>query len=345
LLKRYSESFIRHLPIGIVILDADDVVQMANFAGIEIMQLGPEQLNTHSLEALLAVMHFPISREILDRVAAREEFVWEEVHIDDDKQVRVDVFPLRDEESSFVGTALLVHDVSIDRYMKDYIIRAEKMATVAEVAAGVAHEINNPLFIIRNYVELLKTNKLDPDGREKLRKIEKELLRIVEITGSLLSFSKVKELPGSRTNLVEVLEEAILLLQHNLSKKNIRLDKEVFVQRVEIVGEENRLKQLFLNLLLNSIDAVLDGGIVRVSLVVYAEDRFVEVTVADNGYGIPADIQSKIFNPFFSTKMNKKNAGLGLSICQRIAEAHDGIITFASTPGNFTEFKVKLPLN
>ncbi len=110
------------------------------------------------------------------------------------------------------------------------------MATVAEVAAGVAHEINNPLFIIRNYVELLKTKKLDSDGREKLRKIEKELGRIVEITGSLLSFSKVKELPGSRTNLVEVIEEAILLLQHNLSKKNIRLYKEVFVQRVEIVG-------------------------------------------------------------------------------------------------------------
>ncbi|MGO9309572.1 MAG: ATP-binding protein [Spirochaetia bacterium] len=344
LLKRYSESFVRHLPIGIVILDADDVVQLANFAGIEMLQLGPEQLNTHSLEALLAVLRFPNAREILGRVAAREEFVWEEVRIDDDKQVRVNLFPLRDDESSFIGTALLVHDVSIDRYMKEYIIRAEKMATVAEVAAGVAHEINNPLFIIRNYVELLKTKMLDSDGREKLRKIEKELGRIVEIIGSLLSFSKVKELPGSRTNLVEVIEEAILLLQHNLSKKNIRLHKEIFVQRVEIIGEENRLKQLFLNLLLNSIDAVLDGGIVRVSLVVYAEDRFVEVTVADNGYGIPADIQDKIFNPFFSTKMNKKNAGLGLSICQRIAEAHEGIITFASSPGNFTEFKVKLPL-
>ncbi|MGA2976255.1 MAG: ATP-binding cassette domain-containing protein [Spirochaetia bacterium] len=344
LLKRYSESFIRHLPIGIVILDAEDVVQLANFAGIEIAPLGPEQLAARSLDALLAAMRFPIAREILDKVAAREEFVWEEVHIGDDKQVRVDVFPLRDDESSFIGTVLLVHDVSIDRYMKEYIIRAEKMATVAEVAAGVAHEINNPLFIIRNYVELLKTKNLDSDGREKLRKIEKELVRIVDITGSLLSFSKVKELPGSRTNLVEVIEEAILLLQYNLSKKNIRLHKEVYVQRVEIVGEENRLKQLFLNLLLNSIDAVLDGGIVRVGLVVYAEDRFVEVTVADNGYGIPADIQDKIFNPFFSTKMNKKNAGLGLSICQRIAEAHEGIITFASTPGAFTEFKVKLPL-
>ncbi len=101
-----------------------------------------------------------------------------------------------------------------------------------------------------------------------MRKIEKELGRIVEITGKPLSFSKVKELPESRTNLVEVIEEAILLLQHNLTLKNIRLEKDLAGRRVEIVGDENRLKQLFLNLLLNSIDAVFDGGTVRVRLAV-----------------------------------------------------------------------------
>lgn len=113
---------------------------------------------------------------------------------------------------------------------------------------------------------------------------------------------------------------------------------------MEIVGDENRLKQLFLNLLLNSIDAVLDGGTVRVRVAASREDRFAEVTVSDNGYGIPAEIQGKIFDPFFSTKVNKKNVGLGLSICQHIAEAHEGIITFTSVPGELTEFKVKLPL-
>jgi two-component system sensor histidine kinase AtoS len=193
-------------------------------------------------------------------------------------------------------------------------------------------------------VELLKGKVLDADGVEKIAKIDKELGRIVEIIGSLLSFSRVKELPDSRTNLMEVIEEAILLLQHNFSKKNIRLEKELCAARVDTVGDENRLKQLFLNLLLNSIDAVLDGGIVRVMSRVDHENRFVEVTISDNGYGIPANIKGKIFNPFFSTKMNKKNTGLGLSICQQIAEAHDGIITFTSSPGQLTEFTVRLPL-
>ena len=344
LLKRYTESFIRHLPVGIAILDAEDAVQLANFAGSEIMQLPPEQAGTRTFEELLVALRLPNAEAIREKVAAREEHVWEEVRVGTDKQVRVDVFPLRNEEGSFIGTAFLVLDVSIDRYLKDYIIRAEKMATVAEVAAGVAHEVNNPLFIIRNYVELLKGKRLDSDGKEKLRKIEKELGRIAQITGSLLSFSKVKELPDSRTNLAEVVEEAILLLQHNLSTKNIHLEKALGCERVEIVGDENRLKQLFLNLLLNSIDAVLDGGTVRVRLAVQREDRFAEVTISDNGYGIPAEIQDKIFNPFFSTKMNKKNVGLGLSICQHIAEAHEGIITYTSTPGEFTEFKVRLPI-
>jgi len=207
----------------------------------------------------------------------------------------------------------------------------------------VAHEINNPLFIIRNYVELLKGKELDADGSEKLAKIEKELERIVEIIGSLLSFSRFKELEGSRVDLVAVIDDALLLLHHNLSTKKIRLEKRIPADHVEIAGDENRLKQLFLNLLLNSIDAVLDGGLIRIGLATHAAERLVEVTIADDGYGIPADIQSKIFNPFYTTKVNKKNTGLGLSICQQIAEAHSGIITFTSVPGQLTEFVVRLP--
>ena len=344
LLKRYSEAFIRHLPIGIIILDMSDVVQLVNFAGIEIMELTREQSNARSLGELLASLDLPIANEIRAKVEAREESSWDEIRIGDDKLVKVDVFPLLDEVEALIGTAIIIQDVSIDRYLKDYIIRAEKMATMAEVAAGVAHEINNPLFIIRNYVELLKGKELDSDGSEKLAKIEKELERIVEIIGSLLSFSRFKELEGSRVDLVEVIDDAILLLQHNLSTKKIRLEKRVPAEHVEIAGDENRLKQLFLNLLLNSIDAVLDGGLIRIGLATLAAERLVEVTIGDNGYGIPADIQAKIFNPFYTTKVNKKNTGLGLSICQQIAEAHSGIITFTSAPGQLTEFIVRLPI-
>jgi two-component system sensor histidine kinase AtoS len=154
----------------------------------------------------------------------------------------------------------------------------------------------------------------------------------------------LKERTGGRVNLVEVLEEALLLLQHNLSTKNIRLEKKIVPNAVEISGDENQLKQLFLNLVINSIDAVLDGGLIRVGLTVHHGDGFAEVTIGDNGYGIPADVQQDIFNPFFTTKVNKKNTGLGLSICRQIVEAHHGVVSFVSVPGQLTEFTIRIPM-
>ena len=343
LLKRYSESFIRHLPIGMVILDRRDTIQLVNFAGIDALDFPEEQRVFRSFEELIVALALPIGDEIRERVLAREEGSWDEIPVGDEKLVKVDVFPLRDDEGDFIGTTLLLQDVSIDRFMKDYIIRAEKMATLAQVAAGVAHEINNPLFIIRNYVELLKEKRLGGDAGEKLDKIDRELLRIDEIIGSLLSFSRFKERPGGRANLAQVVEEALLLLQHNLSTKKIRLEKAIDGDAVEITGDENQLKQLFLNLVINSIDAVLDGGLIRVGLTVHRPDRYAEVTIADNGYGIPSDVQKDIFTPFYTTKVNKKNTGLGLSICHQIVEAHRGIISFTSVPGELTEFTVRLP--
>lgn len=344
MLKRFSESLIRHLPVGIVILDSDDIVQLVNLASIDMIALPEEKLNGHPFENVLAALSLPVADEVREKVSRRVESSWDEIAVGEDRLFKLDVVPLKDDREAFIGTIILVQDVSIDRYMKDYIVRAEKMATLAQVAAGVAHEINNPLFIIRNYVELLKGAANNDGGSEKIGKIETELNRIDDIIGSLLSFSRFKERPASRTNLVEVVEDALLLLQHNLSTKEIRLERDLPAQPLPVVGDENRLKQLFINLVLNSIDAVLDRGMIRVTVRLRPDDRQAEVTIADNGYGIPHEVGDKIFEPFFSTKINKKNTGLGLSICQQIVEAHRGEISFSSAPGEMTQFTIRLPV-
>jgi two-component system, NtrC family, sensor histidine kinase AtoS len=344
LIKRYNENIIADLPVGIIILDTDNRVFLSNQAARRILGAEERSLPASSVEELLEERKVGNAAEICEKVRGRERHSWEGVTVNGERFLLLKSFPLQDEDYAFTGTILMLEDVSMDHFIKEYLLRAEKIASIAELAAGVAHEINNPLGIIQNYVELLKLKGTDADGAEKLGKIENELNRIVAIVGSLLSFSRVSPLDSRRVNLGELLGEVILLLSHKLNQKNIRLSKSFPEAPIQVGGEENKLKQLFINLIMNSIEAVLDHGRIEVAVKSEGEKGYAEVAVADNGYGIPREIQDRIFTPFFSTKMTKTNAGLGLSICQHIAEAHRGVITFTSAPGATTCFTVKLPL-
>jgi signal transduction histidine kinase len=210
--------------------------------------------------------------------------------------------------------------------------------------AGVAHEINNPLGIVHNYLELLKMRIFDPDGKTKLEKIENEINRINKIIGSLLSFSKFNEVPMRKADLKEIFDEVVLLLDHRIKAKGIEIQVRADADQVFILGDEGKLKQLFMNLVMNSIEAVLAGGRIAADIRPKREQGFVEFCIQDNGCGIPKEVLPRIYDPFFSTKANKKNAGLGLSICQHIVESHGGIMTCVSEPGQYTRFEIRFPL-
>jgi PAS domain S-box-containing protein len=341
-LKRYLENIIQYLPVGIIILNHAGKIQLTNYAALDILKQSHDNIINKSINTIIKGMDHKIAQSIIQKVKDKREGTWEEVSMRDKALVRIDVFPLKDPDYKLLGTILLIQDVSMNRYLKNYFIESEKMASVAELAVGVAHEINNPLYIIKNYFELIHDKQLEPSIKADLNEIEKEVDRIVEIVSSLLSFSRIKEFPEKNINLFSILEEVLLLLHHALSKKNIKLEKKILNKNAEIVGDENRLKQLFINLLNNSIEAVLEEGIIQVELKKNLNN--INVIISDNGYGIPKSVSEKIFNPFFSTKINKKNTGLGLSICQRIVKEHRGDIRFASIPGQKTSFFIEFPV-
>jgi two-component system sensor histidine kinase AtoS len=341
--KKYNEDIIKNLPVGVIILGPDGKVYLANYSAVLILSVEQEELSERGLDTFLPRIESGVADEVKKAVAGMERRSWEEVRFGEDKILKLTIFPFVDEKTAHLGTILLVEDVSKDFHIKNYLIRAEKVASVAELAAGVAHEINNPLGIMANYLEIVKQRQLPGDVREKVQKMENELHRIVDIIGSLLSFSRITDYPMRSVPLFSVVREAVLLLRHRIEAKGIHFSSDMGDEEAFILGDENKLKQVFINLIMNSIEAVLDGGEVSVLHEIDRENGIAEVMIADNGYGIPEDIRNRIFDPFFSTKATKTNTGLGLSICQHIVEAYHGIISCASSPGR-TIFTVSLPL-
>lgn len=311
---------------------------------MKILELKQSNLNNKTVNEIIDEFNISFKETIKNKIMEREKYCWDDIHFGENKILKIEVFPLSDNDNAFSGSVMIIQDISISRYLNNYILQSEKMASIAEVAVGVAHEINNPLFIIQNYIILLKSKITGKKEEEKLLKIEKELGRIVEIIGNLLSFSRMKEIPENKIDLVKIMEEVIILLNHNFTLKKINLKKNFQIKTAEIIGDENRIKQLFLNLITNSIEAVLDGGLIKIIISQNSQLEFFEIFVIDNGYGIPDDIKEKIFKPFFSTKINKKNTGLGLSICQQIVKEHNGIMFFVSTPEKETKFVIRFPL-
>jgi len=341
LLKKYNENIINNLPIGVIILDRKKEISLTNKSTLDLLNLTTIEVLGKNIETILNKNIKDNIDDIIKILSDRTYKEWDDLAWREDKIVSIKIFPLNDNEHKFIGSILLLEDVSQDRIFNDYLLRTEKIASIAELAAGVAHEINTPLSVINIYIDLLKEKIVDEYSIKKIHKIEKELNMITNIISSLLSFSKIKQFPMKTFDISDLINDVILLLHHKLIQKNINL---VWNQGVgfSVFGDENQIKQVLINLLKNSIEAVLNGGFISVTLSTN-QNSWVEVSIIDDGYGIPDDVINKIYDPFFSTKSGQHNTGLGLSICHHIIESHHGIMTCSS--GKKTKMGIRLPIH
>ncbi len=345
LIELFNEALINDLPLGIITLTPGFQVSLMNWAAHKLLDLREKETRGRDLAELLASAKIAKAAEIESRIRGRERHSWNNLKLGNDKYINLKTFPLRDESSRHVGSILMFEDVSMDHFVKEYLLRAEKITSVAELAAGVAHEINNPLGIIKNYVVLLRAMNIGEEANENLAKIQKELGRIVETIGSLLSYSRSQQNPIRSVELASLIDETVLLLGHMMRDKNILFSCTNSGSPVYVRGDENKLKQLLINLIMNSIEAVLPCGTIAVQVAKDPLKGEAVIVVEDNGFGIPGELATDVFTPFFTTKMNKKNIGLGLSICQNIVESHGGTISFESEPGRRTAFSIRLPVS
>jgi signal transduction histidine kinase len=223
----------------------------------------------------------------------------------------------------------------------DRLHRAERLASVGQLAAGVAHEIRNPLTAIRSTMQYLLQGF---DAAEPKHQLIEELLsevdRINNTVGSLLSLSRSGELRLAEIDGLDPLARAVHLLRARAREQGVEIAASLPPQPVPVLGDAGQLKQVFLNLLLNAIQSMPAGGLVRAAAAAQ-EDRL-QVHISDGGPGIPEDKLRQVFDPFYTTKSD--GTGLGLAICHSILEQHQGEIEIESEEGNGTVVTVRLPL-
>jgi signal transduction histidine kinase len=256
--------------------------------------------------------------------------------------VNVSLAPFQVGSGERCGTILILEDVTARVRLEEQLQHSEKMASIGLLAAGVAHEVNTPLAGISSYTQMLRSQVEAGDEKAHLlEKIEKQTFRAAKIINGLLNFSRSGSLEMESLDINKVLLDVLSLVEHQLDGAKIRIRKELAATLPPVRGNENRLQQVFFNLVLNARDAMPSGG--WLTLATSADEDTVVIEVSDTGHGIKREDVKRIYDPFFTTKGIGRGTGLGLSVSYGILQEHGGAIFVESLPGKGTTFQVALP--
>jgi two-component system, NtrC family, sensor kinase len=228
---------------------------------------------------------------------------------------------------------------------QDELLHKEKLASMGQLAAGVAHEINNPLGSILLFAEILhkETPETDTRRREDLRMIMQETLRCKKIVSGLLNFARQQDVLAQESDIHDILQQAIAGVAHQPSFVPVQIVKRFAPDLPPVQADPSQLLQVFVNLLNNSAEAMPQGGTITLETRRQGQEA-IEIALGDTGTGIPEENLSKLFNPFFTTKPVGKGTGLGLSIVYGIIKMHRGQISVASELNRGTTFTITLPV-
>ncbi|HYA31981.1 MAG TPA: ATP-binding protein, partial [Thermodesulfovibrionales bacterium] len=333
-LKEFSENIIESAPAGIVTIDASLMVkywnrEMEALTGIKrsdafnrpIMNLLP----WFNLEILLKNEQ----REITVETPFLQSF-------------KINISPFKDPSGGYV---VILEDITEKKKMEEKLLQTSKLASIGKLTAGISHEIGNPLASISSLVQEMRSLELHSTGdveftMESLRTINSHLERIAKIVRSLGDFARISSAEKTVSNISEILDRTVNLVKYDKRFKHIHLETDIGDIPFLKVNPD-KIQQVFLNLILNALDAMPDGGTLRIAM--ERRDSFVEVVFNDSGAGIDESLQDRIFDPFFTTKTPGKGTGLGLSICYGIIREHNGTITVKSKRGEGTTFVIRLP--
>lgn len=237
----------------------------------------------------------------------------------------------------------MADDITQLQNLSEKLVRTEKLAAMGTLAAGVAHEVNNPLAAISSLIQMMQAKQnLDEKTADNLKIISTQIQRITQVTKDMMDFARVREAAKSLVDINKIIETALRLASFDKSFQKLVIEKDFADDLPEINADGDQLQQVFLNLLLNARDAMPDGG--KLSIRTYKTHKEIQIEISDSGIGINETDAKKIFDPFFTTKPAGKGTGLGLAVCYGIITAHGGKIEVGTNDSGGTTFSMFLPI-
>ena len=346
---KYNEAVLLKLPVNLFVVDAEEKVKIVNELCKGYFRLERDSSANPSLAELIGRGNGEMLALLREALRSEEGRTFYQVPLTIGGAATVNnvrTLPVHDEDRR-IGNVIIIEDISeFDRLQKQVIL-SEKLASVGLLAAGVAHEINNPLEIVYNYLKYLKLSFADPRLHETVDSLQEEITYIAGIVRNLLSLSGGGAMEREELDVNELIRSILGLLRHSAADKRIAISFESGEQEILLTARRNELKQVVLNLVKNSFEAMPGGGSIRIrtSRITDAGGRaWTKLEFMDTGPGIPGSNLNDVFIPFYSTrKGNGENVGLGLSICYGIIKEHNGYLEVRNLEPGGCCFTITLP--
>jgi len=255
-------------------------------------------------------------------------------------------YPVDNDTSQSKDIVCYVKDITEQRKLQHHVQNTEKLVSIGQLAAGVAHEINNPLGIILCHLGLVKDeSNLSEEAKEDLHIIEKHVDNCRNIISDLLRFSRQSKPTLSPSSINGLVVEVVSMARNQMEMQSIRLETSLDENIPLLAIDSDRMRQVLLNLLLNGAQAIGKEGVIRFTSTYSPSNGTIVLSIQDNGCGIPEELQDRVFDPFFTTKSTGKGTGLGLSVSYSIVREHGGdIVVESSTEEGYTRFVITLPM-
>jgi two-component system sensor histidine kinase HydH len=340
-IKAFSDNVLENMPIGLLALDTEGRIAAFNQTAEAVLRITSQEVLGKEAKEVL-----PEPLEGLPQELGEEEVIEKEIEcrLEDGRMIPMDVSVsrlVRDDGTS-LGHIVLFSDLTEMQELKREVETSRRLASLGRLAAGIAHEIRNPLSSIKGFATYFGERYRDvPEDRKTAEIMVHEVERLNRVIGQLLEFARPLDVKKKPTSIQTIIQHSLKMIERDAQEKHIEVETDFSPDVPEISIDPDRMNQVFLNLFINAIEAMEDGGILSVGLYPGADPRNVRIRVSDTGIGISKENLVHIFDPYFTSKQS--GTGLGLAIVHRIIESHKGEVRVESETRKGTSVTILLP--